>query len=53
MLVFWGNVEYPFITIAPRSTLARTGSTGKGPIYGFNSSKLYTQAKLNCLKWNG
>ena len=23
----WGNVEYPFIVIAPKSTLARNGST--------------------------
>ena len=29
-----GNVEYLFITIAPRSTLAQSGYTWKGPIYG-------------------
>ena len=27
MLELWGNTEYPFIAITPRSTLARSGST--------------------------
>ena len=27
MLELMGNMEYPFIAIAPRSTLARSGST--------------------------
>ena len=27
MLELWGNAEYPFIAIAPRSTLSRSGST--------------------------
>ena len=27
MLELWGNAEYPFIAIAPRSTLPRSGST--------------------------
>ena len=31
-----GNAEYPFTAIAPRSTLARSGSTWWGPIYGLN-----------------
>ena len=46
------NVEYPFIAIAPRSTLALTGSTWQGPIYGSNRTKPCTHAKLNCLKYN-
>ena len=45
-----GNAEYPFISTAPRSTLARSGSTYEGPIYGSNRTKLCTYAKLNCLK---
>ena len=43
-----GNAEYLFIAIVPRSTLARSGSTWWGPIYGSNRTVLY--AKLNC--WN-
>ena len=31
-----GKVEYPFIAIALRSTLARSGNTWKRPIYGSN-----------------
>ena len=27
MLELWRNAEYPFIAIAPRSTLPRSGST--------------------------
>ena len=58
ILWWWGsstagaleNAEYPVIAIAPRSTLARSGSTWKGPIYGSNRTKLCTYAKLNCLK---
>ena len=45
-----GNVEYPFTPIAPKSILARNGSTWLGPIYGLNRTKLYTYAKLNSLK---
>ena len=44
------NVEYPFNAIAPRSTLTRRGSIWEGLIYGSNRTKLYTCAKLNCLK---
>ena len=44
-----GNVEYPFIAIAPRPTLARDVAPDKGPIYGLNRTKLHTYAKLNCL----
>ena len=32
-----GNAEYPFIVIAPMSTLTRSSSTLYGPIYGSNS----------------
>ena len=39
-----GNAEHPFIAIAPRSTLARSGSTWFGPIYGLNRTKLRTYA---------
>ena len=45
-----GNVEFPFIDIAPRFTLTRSGSTLFGPIYGSNRTKLCTYAKLNFLK---
>ena len=45
-----GNAEDPFIAIAPRSTLAQSGSTWSGPIYGSNRTKLCIYAKLNCLK---
>ena len=45
-----GNEEYLFIAIAPRSTLAWSGSTWYGPIYGSNRTKLCNHVKLNCLK---
>ena len=45
-----GNAEHLLIAIAPRSTLARSGSTWLGPIYGSNRTKLRTYAKLNYLK---
>ena len=45
-----GSAEYPFITIAPRWTLAQSGSTWEGPMYGLNRTKLCTYAKYNCLK---
>ena len=35
-LGYLGNVEYPFIAIATRSTLAQSGSSWFGPIYGSN-----------------
>ena len=35
----------PSITIAPRSSLARNGSTWSGPIYGSNKTKLRTYVK--------
>ena len=52
-----GNAEYHFIAIAPRSTLAWSGSTWSGPIYGYNRTKLSTYAKLKVWKrtilyWN-
>ena len=40
MLELLGNVEYPFITIAPSFTLAQSGSTWWGPIYQSNRTKL-------------
>ena len=40
-----GNMEYLFITIAPRFTLARRGSTWKDPIYGSNRTVWH----LNCV----
>ena len=45
-------MEYPFIAIAPRFTQTRIGSTWKGPIYGSNTTKLCTYAKMNSLKYN-
>ena len=47
-----GNAEYLFIAITPRSTLARSDNTWYGPIYRSNKTKLWTYAKLNCLKQN-
>ena len=44
-----GNAEYPFIAIAPESTLTRSNTTWKGPINGSNRTKRCTYAKLNCL----
>ena len=61
ILELWG-AEYPFIAIAPRSTLDRNGSTWYGPIYVLNRTKPWFQeftvfafklgiyAKLNYLK---
>ena len=34
--VLLGNTKYPFIVIAPRSTLSRSGSTKGSPIYVSN-----------------
>ena len=45
-----GNVEHPFITKAPWSTLARCGSTWCGPMCWLDITKLRTYAKLTCLK---
>ena len=47
-----GNAEDLFIAIVPGSTLARSGSTCLGSIYGSNRFKLCIYAKLNCLKEN-
>ena len=44
--VMLGNAECPFTDIAPRSTLARNGSTCWGPIYGLNRTKLHIYAEL-------
>ena len=53
---WWGSnladlevVEYPFIAIAPRSTLTRSGSTWLAPMCASNRTKLRTYAKLNDL----
>ena len=43
-------MEYPFIAIAPRSTVDQSGSSWLGPINGFNRTKQQNYAKLNCLK---
>ena len=40
MQELWEKAENPFVAIAPRSTLARSGSTWWGPIYGLNRTKL-------------
>ena len=45
-----GNAEYLFIAVAPWYTLSRSSSTLQDPIYGSNRTKLYTYAKLDCLK---
>ena len=51
-----GNAEYPFIAIAPRSSLARSGSTWKGPIYGLNWTNgipmLNWIVWVNWIAWN-
>ena len=44
-----GNVKYPFIAIAPRSTLTRSVSSWKGPVYGSNRTKYANKWQmLNC-----
>ena len=40
------NVEYLFIAITPRSTLTRSCSAKKGPIYGLNRTVWH----LNCVQ---
>ena len=47
-----GSAGQHLFAIAPRFTLALSGSTWLSSIYGLNRSKLRTYAKLNCLKWN-
>ena len=44
------NVEYSSISIAPMSTLARSGSTWEGPIYRSNRTKLCTHEKSELLE---
>ena len=55
-LGFLGNTEHPFIAIAPKSTLARRGSTWKGPIYGLDRTNsillLNWIVWLNWIAWN-
>ena len=40
----------PFIAIAPRFTMTRSGSTWYGPIYRLSRTNLCTYVKLKCLK---
>ena len=47
-----GNVEYPFITITPRSTLTQSGSTCKGLIYGSNKTSVLGMT-LDSIWWWG
>ena len=51
-----GIAEYPFIAIAPRSTLARRGCTWQGLIYGLNRTNgilmLNGIVWLNWIAWN-
>ena len=56
---WWWSFEecgYPFIAIAPRSTLAQRGSTWLGPIYGLNRINGICELKwivwLNWIAWN-
>ena len=42
-----GNLEYPFIAIAPRSTLTRSDSTWKSRINLSTEGKQMTVIKLN------
>ena len=44
----FGNVEYPFIAIAPSFTPTKGGSTWEGPIY----DQLEQFGYLNCMKTN-
>ena len=44
-----GNVDHPFIAIAPRSTLAWNGSTWLGPICGLNRTNCILM--LNWIVW--
>ena len=38
ILEFWGSMEYPFISITPRSTFSQSSSTCKDQIYGLDRS---------------
>ena len=44
-----GNAEYPFNAVAPRSTLARSGSTWEDLIYGLNRTNSILM--LNWIVW--
>ena len=47
-----GKAEYLFITIAPRSTLARSGSSWTGPINGSNRTIcLFNREQTNDLSY--
>ena len=48
MLEFWGNVEYPFIALAPRSTLDLSGYTWRGPMNGTFWPLNYVQTNDLC-----
>ena len=52
-----GNAEYSFIAIAPRFTLAWSGSIWQGPIYGSNRTVwhlnwIQMNDMLNWIVWN-
>ena len=40
-------MEYPFIAIAPRSTLTHSGNTWYGPIYESNKTNYVCKQKTN------
>ena len=46
----FGKCRVPFIAIAPRFTLARSGCTWQGLFCGSNRTELFFYVKLNCLK---
>ena len=52
MLELWGMQSNPFIAIAPRSILTRSGSNWENPIHGSNRSKLHTFALEIKLFWH-
>ena len=45
-----GNAGYPFFAVVSRSPLAQSGSTWWCHIDGSKRTKLFTNAKLRCLK---
>ena len=49
VLRFWGAWSHPSVVAAPRSTLARSGSTCQGPIYGSNRNLSVTAVDIDHL----
>ena len=49
VLRFWGAWSHPSVVAAPRSTLARSGSTCQGPIYGSNRNHFVTAVDIDHL----